>query len=95
MVVSQELGAILGKPNGLTAEGSGSPAEVAAAALAADVAPAGRLYGQAFFPELSLLTKVSPTARVREAHMLTTVLPQQRHCEGAHCQVWTAKWESL
>ena len=84
MVVSQELGAILGKPNGLTAEGSGSPAEVAAAALAADVAPAGRLYGQAFFPELSLLTKVSPTARVRGAHVLTTVLPQQRHCEGAH-----------
>lgn len=67
VVVSQELGAILGKANGLAAEGTGSPAEVAAAALAADMAPAGRSNGQAFFPELSLLTKVSPTAGLRGA----------------------------
>jgi hypothetical protein len=88
VVVSQELGAILGKATGLAAEGTGSPAEVAAAALAADMAPAGTSNGQAFFPELSLLTKVSPTARLRgTCAELSTILPQQRHCEGGHGQV--------
>ncbi len=67
-VVSQELGAILGKPNGLVAEGGGGPAEVASAALAAGMAPASRSDGQAFFPELTLLTKASPTALLR-AHL--------------------------
>ena len=56
-VVSQNLGAILGKVNG-AAGIAGDPAEAAAAALALDVPVASKSHSQAFFPELSALTKV-------------------------------------
>jgi len=55
VVVSQELGAILGKPNALAAD-AGAPSGNEAAMLAAGLSSVGR--SQAFFPELSLLTKV-------------------------------------
>ncbi len=55
VVVSQELGAILGKPNALAAD-AGAPSGDEAAMLAAGLSSVGR--SQAFFPELSLLTKV-------------------------------------
>ena len=55
VVVSQELGAILGKPNALAAD-AGDPSDDEAAMLAAGLSAAGR--SQAFFPELSQLTKV-------------------------------------
>ena len=55
VVVSPGLGAILGKPNALTAD-AGAPSDDEAAMLAAGLSSAGR--SQAFFPELSLLTKV-------------------------------------
>ena len=53
-VVSQNLGAILGKVNGA----AGIAAEAAAAALALNVPVASKSHTQAFFPELSALTKV-------------------------------------
>ncbi|CAL5218618.1 g318 [Coccomyxa viridis] len=56
VVVSQELGAILGKPNGLAAE-AGSPSDARAAQPIADLPTVGRLQGHAFFPELGQLTK--------------------------------------
>ncbi len=59
VVVSQELGAILGKPNGLAAE-AGSPSDARAAQPIADLPTVGRLQGHAFFPELGQLTKVRP-----------------------------------
>ena len=56
-VVSQNLGAILGKVNS-AAGSSGDPAEAAAVALALDVPVATKAHSQAFFPELIVLTKV-------------------------------------
>ena len=55
VVVSQELGAVLGKPNGLVTDAVSS-----ADARGADVPTLGRLQGHAFFPELGPLTKVRP-----------------------------------
>ena len=56
-VVSQNLGAILGKVNSAAGSG-GDPAEAAAAALALDVPVASKSHSQTFFPELTTLTKV-------------------------------------
>ena len=56
-VVSQNLGAILGKVNG-AAGNAGDPAEAAAAALMLEMPVASKAHSQAFFPELIVLTKV-------------------------------------
>ena len=61
-VVSQNLGAILGKVNS-AAGNVEDPAEAAAAALALDVPVASKAHSQAFFPELSALTKVCSCLR--------------------------------
>ena len=61
VVVSQELGAVLGKPNGLATDAVSS-------SDARDVLTLGRLQGHAFFPELGPLTKVRP--------VLTTIMSQ-------------------
>ena len=60
MVVSQELGAILGKPNGLAAEAGSSPSDARAAHDMADLPTVGRQQTHAFFPELGQLTKARP-----------------------------------
>ena len=56
-VVSQNLGAILGKVNS-AAGNLGDSSEAAAAALVFDVPVASKSHSQAFFPELIALTKV-------------------------------------
>ncbi|CAK0736508.1 hypothetical protein CVIRNUC_000757 [Coccomyxa viridis] len=55
-VVSQNLGAILGKVNG-AAGIAGDPAEAAAAGLMLEMPVASKAHSQAFFPELIVLTK--------------------------------------
>ena len=57
VVVSQELGAILGKPNGLATD-AGMSSDAEAAVTLAGVPTVGKVQGKPFFPELGLLTKV-------------------------------------
>lgn len=57
VVVSQNLGAILGKTTSAGSDAGAAP-EVVAAMLATPAPAVSRPQGQAFFPDLSLLTKV-------------------------------------
>ena len=57
-IVSQNLGAILGKVNNAASSVEDSAEAAAAAALALNVPVASKAHSQAFFPELIALTKV-------------------------------------
>ena len=67
MVVSQELGTILGKPNGLATD-AGTASESRVAQPIADLRMLLRQQSHAFFPELGRLTKVRMLTSLHSSH---------------------------